>query len=263
MKPVLLMCAAVAVAGSVHGAVQTRPVEYKAGQITCKGIVAVDTATKEKRPGILVVPEWWGVNDFATSKAEELAKMGYVAMVVDMYGDGKSTRDPKEAGEWSGAVKADRPLMRARAEAALAQLKGQPETDPARTAAIGFCFGGTTVLEMARDNAEVLGVVSFHGGLQPGNAPTAKEIKSKVLVLNGAADPGSQPAVTGALARELDDAKADWYMVEYGHAVHGFMNPGAGTDPAKGVAYNEPAARRAWAEMKTFFAEIFAGSKEQ
>jgi dienelactone hydrolase len=183
-----------------------------------------------------------------------LAELGYVAFVADMYGGGQSTTDPKQAGQWAGAVKGDRPLMRARAGAALAQLKAQPETDPAHTAAIGYCFGGTTVLEMARDNADTLGVVSFHGGLEPGNAPTAEKINPKVLVLHGAADKSVSDAQLTGLMRELDKAQADWYLVAYGHAVHGFTNPGA---HSASVAYNQKADERSWREMKAFFGELF------
>lgn len=259
MRKAVALVLSMLTAGTLVAKTEIRTVEYKAGDVVCKGIVAVDTAVEGKRPGVLVAPEWWGVNDYATSRAKMLADMGYVAFVADMYGDGKNTRDPKQAGEWSGAVKGNRPLMRARAEAALAQLKAQPETDPAHTAAIGYCFGGTTVLEMARDNADTLGVVSFHGGLAPGNAPTAKQIKPKVLVLHGAADRSVSDAQLAAFMDEMDKAGADWSLTAYGHAVHAFTNPASGNDPSTNVAYNEKADNRSWKAMQDFFAEIFPG----
>lgn len=244
-------------ASNITAAVETRTVEYQAGDITCRGVVAVDTASTDTRPGIMIVPEWWGVNDYATSRAKQLAEMGYIAFVADMYGEGKSTEDAKEAGEWATAVKSNRPLMRARAEAALTQLKAQPETDTEKTAAIGYCFGGTAVLEMARDNADVLGVASFHGGLEQGNAATAEKIKPKVLVLHGAADKAISDAQLTGFMREMDKADADWYLVAYGHAVHTFTNPAAGNDPSTNVAYNEKADKRSWRELKAFFSELF------
>lgn len=253
-----LTAAMIGLCAFAQSAVEVKEVPYKAGEVQCRGLVAVDTAHTGKCPGILIIPEWWGLNDYATSRAKTLAEMGYVAFVADMYGDGKVTTDSAKAGEWAGAVKKDRPLMRARAEAALAQMKALEFTDPAKTAAIGYCFGGTTVLEMARDNAEVLGVVSFHGGLETGNAPTAEKIKPKVLVLHGAADKSVSDAQLTALMREMDKASADWYLVAYGHAIHGFTNPGSGTDTSASVAYDEKADKRSWREMVAFFKELFS-----
>ena len=244
-------------AGTLHAEIQIQTVEYSAGEVKCKGIVAVDTAVEGKRPGVLVVPEWWGVNDYATSRAKMLASMGYVAFVADMYGEGKITTDTKQAGEWANEVRGNRPLMRARAGAALAQLKGQPETNPDQTAAIGYCFGGTTVLELARDNAEVLGVASFHGGLAPGNAPTAEKINPKVAVYHGAADKAVSDTELTTFMDEMDSAAADWYLVAYGHAVHTFTNAASGNDPSTNSAYNEQADKRSWRDLKAFFSELF------
>lgn len=256
LRPTLL-AALMGLGALAHSSVELKEVEYKAGEIQCRGLLAVDTAQTGKRPGILIIPEWWGRNDYVTSRAQSLAAMGYVAFVADMYGDGKVTTDSATAGQWAGAVKKDRPLMRARAEAALAQLKALEPTDAAKTAAIGYCFGGTTVLEMARDNAAVLGVVSFHGGLETGNAPTAEKITPKVLVLHGAADKSVSDTQLTAFMREMDTAQADWYLTAYGHAIHGFTNPAAGTDTSASVAYNEKADKRSWREMMAFFQELF------
>ncbi len=257
MKRFLLFATGVAITASVSAKTTTSVVEYKIDGASYKGVLAVDSDRAEKRPGVLVIPEYWGVNDYVTSRAAMLADMGYVAFVADMYGEGRVTKDAAEAGEWSGQVKGDRALMRRRVNAALEQLKAQPNVNGAQTAAIGFCFGGTTVLELARSNSDVLGVVSFHGGLEIGEVPTSPTIQPKVLVLHGSADPHVSDESLAALRDELNQAKADWYMVAYGHAVHAFTNPDAGNDPSKGVAYNEKADRRSWAEMQDFFGELF------
>jgi dienelactone hydrolase len=222
-------------------------------------VLAVDTTRESKRPGVLVIPEYWGMNDYVTSRATMLADMGYVAFVADMYGEGRITKDSAQAGKWAGEVKGDRLLMRQRANAALEQLKAQPNVEPNQIAAIGYCFGGTTVLEMARSNADVLGVVSFHGGLEKGDAESSPTIQPKVLVLHGAADTHVSDASLAELREDLHKANADWYMVVYGHSAHAFTNPAAGNNPSKGVAYNEKADRRSWDEMQDFFRELFPG----
>lgn len=257
MKRMVLFAAMVAAGGLAAAAVESKEVTYKIGDKEFKGIVVRDTAVSAQRPGVLVVPEWWGVNDYVKHRATMLADMGYIAFVADMYGGGQNTKDPGQAGKWAGEVKGNRNLMRQRAMAALDQLKAQPGVDQNKLAAIGYCFGGTTVLEMARADAPVKGVVSFHGGVEPGNAPTAPQIHAKVLVLHGAADPTMPPTAVPNLEKELTQAKADWYLVAYGGAVHAFTNPEAGNDPTKATAYNAEADRRSWQAMKDFFAEIF------
>ena len=261
MKRLLLGLISVAAVSAVFGAVESSEVSYKLGDQGFRGVVVRDTSVSAERPGVLVVPEYWGVNDYAKRRAAMLAEMGYVAFVADMYGDGKVTTDSKQAGAWAGQVKSDRVMMRQRAQAALDQLKAQPGVDANRLAAIGYCFGGTTVLEMARGDMPVKGVVSFHGGLEPGNAPTAGKIHPAVLVLHGAADPHAPAASVTALQAELTKAGADWYLTAYGDAVHAFSNPDAGTDPSKGAAYNEKADKRSWTAMKSFLEELFDKQK--
>jgi dienelactone hydrolase len=203
------------------------------------------------------VHEWWGLNDYAKGRAEQLARLGYVAFALDMYGKGVSTADPKVAGELSGVFRKDRALGRARAEAGLAVLKRRPEVDPARIAAIGYCFGGMVVLEMARGGADLRGVVSFHGGLSTPNPADAKQIRGKVLVLHGADDPFESPAEIAAFQDEMRQARVDWQMNIYGGAVHAFTNPMAGSYGIKGVGYNAEADHRSWLAMRNFFDEIF------
>ena len=241
---------------SARGEVQTKTVEYKQGDTTMIGYAAWDDAVQGQRPGVLVVHEWYGLNDYAKSRARQLAQLGYVALAADMYGNGVTTTDPAEAGKLATALRGDRPLMRARAQAALETLRKIPQCDPQRVAAIGYCFGGGVVLELARSGADVAGVASFHGNLDTPNPDDAKNIKAKVLVLHGADDPYTNAQVA-AFQQEMRNAKVDWEMNFYGGAVHSFTNPASGDDPSKGVAYNAAADRRSWQAMRDFFDEIF------
>ncbi len=236
--------------------IRTERIEYRHGDAVLAGYLAYDNAVTGKRPGVLVVHEWWGLNDYAKRRAEQLARLGYVAFALDMYGKGISTTDPKEAGRLAGLFRDDRPFGRARAAAGLEVLRKRPQVDPARIAAIGYCFGGTVVLEMARSGADLKGVVSFHGGLATPNPADAGNIKGKVLVLHGADDTFESPAEITAFQEEMRQAKVDWQMVYYGGAVHSFTNPDAGKAGIKGVAYDEAADRRSWQAMRDFFDEI-------
>lgn len=244
-------------ATGAQAAIRTEKVVYRQGDTELVGFLAYDDAVTGRRPGVLVAPEWWGLNDYAKRRAEQLASLGYVAFAIDMYGKGKTTADPKEAGRLAGTFRSDRQLMRARATAGLDVLKGRPQADPARLAAIGYCFGGTVVLELARSGADLKGVVSFHGGLATPNPADAKNIKGKVLVLHGADDTFESPAEIAAFQEEMRQARVDWQMVFYGGAVHSFTNPDADKAGIKGVAYNEAADRRSWRAMQDFLAEIF------
>lgn len=236
---------------NVQAALRTEVVEYKHGGVVLEGYLAYDDAVKGKRPGIIVVHEWWGLNPYARMRTGQLAKLGYIAFAIDIYGKGVRAKDPAEAGTLSGIYRGNRPLMRSRANAGLEVLRNHPLADVNRIAAIGYCFGGTVVLEMARSGAELAGVVSFHGGLSTPNPSDAKNIKGKVLVLHGADDPAVPPDQVIAFQDELRKAGIDWQMVSYGGAVHSFTNPEAGNDPSKGAAYNEKADKRSWEAMKT------------
>lgn len=257
MKYIILLLAALSLAVSADAAVKTKKVEYKQGDAVLEGYLAWDDATTANRPGVLVVHEWTGINQNIKRRVEMLAGLGYVAFAADIYGKGIRPANPDEAAKTATIYKENRPLLRARAKAGLDTLKAQKYVDRDRIAAIGYCFGGTTVLELARDGADVKGIVSFHGGLATPKAEDAKNIKGKVLGLHGADDPFVKADEVAAFQDEMRKAGVDWQFVSYGNAVHSFTNPGAGTDNSKGAAYNENADKRSWEAMKQFFAEIF------
>lgn len=238
-------------------ALHTETVEYRHGGTVLEGYLAYDDTVEGKRPGVLVVHEWWGLNDYVRGRAEQLARLGYVAFAADIYGKGRRAETAEKASELAGTYLRDRGLLRARAEAGLRRLKEHPLVDAGRLAAIGYCFGGTTVLELARSGAALDGVVSFHGGLATPLPAQAGALKAKVLVLHGADDPFVKAEQVAAFQEEMRRAGADWQMVYYGGAVHSFTNPARGSDPAKGTAYNEKADRRSWEAMRAFFREIF------
>ena len=216
-----------------------------------------DNALTGSRPGVLLVHQWKGLGPYETRRAEMLAKLGFTVFAVDIYGKGVRADNPKDAAELAGKYKGDRALLRARVNAGLEVLKKSPLADPKRIGAIGYCFGGTTVLELARSGADVLGVVSFHGGLSTPSPEDAKKIKCKVLALHGADDPFVPAAEVAAFQDEMRKAGVDWHFVAYGGAVHSFTDSGAGKDNSKGAAYNEKADHRSWEAMNFFFDEIF------
>ncbi|MGB7158650.1 MAG: dienelactone hydrolase family protein [Tepidisphaeraceae bacterium] len=238
-------------------AIKTETVEYKQGDTTLKGFLAYDDASADKRPAVIIVHEWWGVTDYTKRRAHDVAALGYVAFVADMFADGKTAKDAKEAAALAGAIKGNPDLLRARAQAALDVVKKQPLADGERVAAMGYCFGGTVALEMARAGMPLLGVVSFHGALSTQNPAQPDKLKAKVLALHGADDPFVPAEEVLAFGKEMQDARADWQLVAYGNAVHSFTNPNADKFGIPGVAYNEKADKRSWEAMKGFFAEIF------
>jgi dienelactone hydrolase len=250
---IAVLAATVSVA---FGAIRTKVVEYKQGNTALEGYLAWDDAVQGQRPGVLVVHEWMGLGDYAKSRARKLAEMGYIAFAADIYGKGIRPKTPQEAAAQSGIYKKDRQLMRARVQAALDVLRHDPMCDPKRIAAIGYCFGGTCVLELARSGADIAAVVSFHGGLDTPTPADAKNIKCKVLVLHGGDDPHVPPKDVEAFEAEMRAGGVDWQLVVYGGAVHGFTNPGSGDDKSRGAAYDARADRRSWEAMKTFFAEV-------
>ena len=239
-------------------AVQSGAVEYREGSVALQGWVARPEGLSQAVPGVLVVHDWTGVQASAKERAEQLARLGYVALVADIYGKGVRPSNPKESGAEAGKYKGDRALYRARLRAGLEELQRQPNVDGGKLAAIGYCFGGTGVLELARAGAAVRGVVSFHGGLDSPTPADGKNIKAKVLVLHGADDPYVPAEGIAAMIAEFKGAKVDWQMVSYSGAVHSFTNPAAGHDNSKGAAYNAVADARSWTAMRAFFDELFA-----
>jgi len=240
-----------------EGALKTQTVEYKDGDVTCEGYLAYDDAIAGPCPGVLVVHEWMGLGPYAKMRADKLAQLGYVAFAADIYGKGIRPKNADEAAAQAAIYRKDRPLMRRRAQAALQVLADNKLVDRKRIAAIGYCFGGGTVLELARSGADLAGVVSFHGNLDTPNPADAKNIKGKILVQHGGSDPYVPAEQLAAFEKEMGDAGVNWQVIIYGGAVHSFTNPDSGTDPSKGAAYNEQADRRSWLAMKQFFEETF------
>lgn len=257
MKRISLFLSALLMTSLTFASLKTEKIAYKQGKANLEGFLVYDDAITGKRPGVLVVHEWYGLNDYARMRAEQLASMGYVAFAIDIYGKGVLAKDAKEAGELSAIYKNNRPLMRDRMTAAYQTFLNSPVLDATRVAAIGYCFGGTCALEFARSGAKVNGVVSFHGGLDTPNGADNQNIQTKVLVLHGADDPYVPMTAVAAFEEEMKKTKADWQVVLYSGAVHAFTNMAAGNDNSKGAAYNATADARSWAAMKNFFDEIF------
>ena len=252
--PVLLTLGA---ALTAQAQIHTETIEYKQGDTVLEGYLAYDSSIKGKRPGVLIVHQWKGLTDYEKKRAEMLAKLGYNVFALDIYGKGIRPKSAQEAGAQAGKYKNNRSMLRARAQAGLVVLEKQELTDSKRVAAIGYCFGGTTVIELARSGAEIAGVVSFHGGLDSPHPEDGRNIKCKVLALQGADDPFVPAKDLAAFEDEMRQAKVDWQLVKYGGAVHSFTEQDAGDNPARGAAYNEKADRRSWEAMKEFFAELF------
>ncbi len=257
MKPLLILLSSLVLTTPLLATIEGQAVHYQAGDTACDGYLAADTAVQTPQPGILVVHDWMGLTKHTEETCLELAKLGYVALAADIYGHGVRPADRAAAGTLAGKYKSDRALLRQRVNAGLAQLQATQGVIPTKIAAIGFCFGGTTVLELARSGAPVAGVVSFHGGLDSPTPADGQNIKAKVLILHGADDPTIKKEDLEAFENEMRGAHVDWQMVAYGNAVHAFTQPWVGTDPSKGVAYNEKAARRSWQAMQDFFGELF------
>lgn len=257
MKTILCTLLAASLAVVARAEIKTRTIEYKHGDTALEGWLAYDTAVAGKRPGVLIVHQWKGLTDYEKKRAEMLAKLGYVAFACDIYGKGIRPTEAKDAGAEAGKYKSNRPLLRERVKAGLDVLKQQELVDPKRVAAIGYCFGGTTVIELARSGADLAGVVSFHGGLDSPNPANGKQIKCKVLALHGADDPFVPAKDLAAFEEEMRGAGVDWQLIQYGGAVHSFTDWNAGADNSRGAAYNETADRRSWEHMQTFFGELF------
>jgi dienelactone hydrolase len=249
--------AALALSLATLPALAGQSLTYADGATKLAGYVARPTAIKGKVPGVVVVHQWMGLTDHERKVSDDLAKLGYVALAADIYGEGVRPKDTAEAGKLAGSFKGDRALYRRRIAAAIETLKAQKGVDGSRLAVIGFCFGGTGALEAARGGLPVKGVVSFHGGLDVPAGYVAGPLSAKVLVCHGADDPFVPAKDVAAFQDEMRQAKADYVFVAYAGAVHAFTQKEAGNDNSKGAAYNEAAHRRSWQHMKDFFQEIF------
>lgn len=246
-----------AFAATSHAAVKTKTVSYEYGGTTLKGYLAWDDSLTGKRPGVLVVHDFWGLNDYAKRRAEQLAGLGYVAFAADMYGDGKVGAHPDEARAMMAAVKKNLETWRGRAKAALATLKAQPNVDAARLAAIGYCFGGGTVLQLAYIGADLKAVVSFHGALSVPDSTKDIPKTMKLLILQGADDPYVTAETIQKLKAALEAGQVDYKFIAYPGAVHSFTVKEAGDDPKTGAAYNAQADKKSWEEMLKLFGDIF------
>ena len=237
-----------------------KTVEYSAQGVGMRGYLAYDENIKASRPGVLVVPEWWGVNSYARRRARMLAESGYTAFVVDMYGDGRAVTNPDDASKLSSEAMKNFDVSKARFMAAMDFLKKQPFVDPTRMAAIGYCFGGGVVLNMARQGVDLKGVVSFHGDLTAAKPAQPGSVKAKILVLSGDDDPLAPPEQVEAFKQEMKAAGADFQFVSYPGAMHAFTNPEADVLGKKfnmPIAYNAKADKESWNEMKKFFSTVF------
>jgi dienelactone hydrolase len=257
MKSLIPILLTLGAALTAQAQIHTETIEYKQGDTDLEGYLAYDASIKGTRPGVLIVHQWKGLTDYEKKRAGMLAQLGYNVFALDIYGKGIRPQSSQAAGAQAGKYKSNRDLLRARAQAGLAVLQKHELTDPKHVAAIGYCFGGTAVIELARSGADIAGVVSFHGGLDSPHPEDGKNIKCKVLALHGADDPNVPAKDLAAFEDEMRQAKVDWQLVKYGGAVHSFTDWNAGDKPGQGAAYNEKADRRSWAAMKQFFAEIF------
>lgn len=235
---------------------KTEDLEYRDGELTCRGYLADDPARTGKRPGVLVVHEAGGLGDPAKKRTEMLAELGYVALAADLYGGRKRGTSMEENRALMNALSGDSAVHRARVRAGLEALAALPQVDTTRMAAIGFCFGGMTVLELARDGAPLKGAVSFHGLLTTKIPAQKGGITASVLVCNGADDPLVPAEHLSAFEAEMRAAEADWQVINYGGTLHSFTNPWADGSQAPYILYNERTATRAWIAMQSFFDEV-------
>lgn len=253
-----LVLLALALAGSATSAVVTRTVRYKDGDVTLSGYLAFDDSVKTTRPGVLIVHQWKGQTEYEQGRARMLAERGYVAFCADIYGEGIRPKNAAEAGREAGKYRADNALFRRRLKLALDELAKQEGVDAKRLAAIGYCFGGTGALELARSGADLRAVVSFHGGLGTTAPATRETMKASVLVCHGAVDPLVPPAQVAAFQKEMEDAKVDYVFIAYAGAVHSFTEPAAGNDPNSPARYDANADKRSWEHTLDFLRERFA-----
>jgi dienelactone hydrolase len=246
----------------MNSTIKEENITYIVEGVTLNGFVAYDSEIKGKRPAILVVHEWWGLNDYAKSRARQLASLGYIAMAVDMFGNGKIAANPTEAQELTRPFYQNPQLGKTRLDAAIKRIKEYPQTDAANVAAIGYCFGGSVVLNSAKLGADLKGVVSFHGGLA--GVPASKNLlKAKVLVCHGGSDKFVSQHDVSAFRHQLDSIGASYTFKVYVNATHAFTNPNAtavGKQFNMPIEYNAKADKDSWNDMKVFFSSLFKPS---
>lgn len=252
----LLLTLSFVLTGRSPAEIREQSVEYTVGGVVCEGWRVFDDTKAGKQPAVLIVHQWTGLTDYEKMRARMLAELGYTVFAADIYGKGIRPQPPA-AGQEAGKYKNDRKLYRERLNAALAVLQKDEHTDPQRLAAIGYCFGGTGVLELARSGATLKGVVSFHGGLDSPTPEDGKKIKARVLALHGADDPFVPAKDIAAFENEMKSASVDYKLVKYPGAVHAFTLKMAGNDKTKGAAYDADADAKSWEAMKNFLTEIF------
>jgi len=257
MKTIVAGLILLLIGGAAQAAVQSKTVEYQDDDTQLTGHLFWDDAIDGERPGVLVIHEWWGLNEYAKKRAAMLAELGFVAFAADMYGDGRVTDQAEQASTWMQEVTADVEGWRERALLGLAQLRDSGLVSGNNLAAIGYCFGGGTVLQMSYGNAPLKGVVSFHGSLPAAPEEAQGQIGPRILVLHGQADGFIAREVVDNFRAKLDEAGADWEMNTYGGVRHGFTNPDAGRFGIANLVYDKSADERSWARMQGFFREIF------
>ncbi|RMF61027.1 MAG: dienelactone hydrolase family protein [Calditrichaeota bacterium] len=261
MKKLMIILVMIIWCGVLQAALKEQEVEYKSGDVTMKGYLVYDDAFSGKRPGVLVVHEWWGHNEYARRRARMLAELGYTALAVDMYGEGKQAAHPEDAGKFASAVMQNLESAKARFLAAMEVLQKHETVDASRIAAIGYCFGGGVVLHMARMGVDLKGVVSFHGSLGTKIPARPGVVKAKVLVCHGAADKFTTPEQIAAFKKEMEEAGVDYRFIEYPDALHSFTNPDADEFAKKfnlPLGYNKAADEKSWADMKAFLKKVFS-----
>ena len=262
MKSLLTLVAVLGLSIAGNAKIVTQAVAYEHDGVKLQGYTAFDDqkTTGHQVPAVLLVPEWWGLNDYVKGRAEKIARLGYIAFVADMYGAGISTTDAKKAAELATPFYG-KPLMAERARAGLDQLLKNASVDSKHVAAIGYCFGGSTVQVLAYSGAPLAGIVSFHGGLVPASPDAAAKNKAKFLICHGAVDPFVKKEDLESFLKSMEEGKFDYQFISYAHAVHAFTNPDADKAAANGlsgVGYNAAADSRSWTHMKTFFDEVLA-----
>jgi len=258
MRALPLICIALLSAPAAQAELRHQTIHYSDGDTPLRGYLSWDDSFQGPRPGVMVVHEWWGLNDYARARADKLAKLGYVAFAADMYGDRQVTRHPSQAQQWMSTITADVGHWRQRARVGLQQLRNNPLTDPDHLAAIGYCFGGATVMQMAYAGADLDAVVSFHGSLPAISDQHSGNINARILAFHGDADEFTPKKNVDAFEAGLERVGADWQLVVFGGVRHSFTNPDAADYGIANLKYDAYADQMSWDPMQNFFKQVFA-----